>query len=75
MLTALVGGERDPQVLAQLARGSMYGKISRLEEAFTGRFEDHQAFPLAKVLSRVDGIDADLADIDAKIGALIVPFR
>jgi len=74
MLGALVGGERDPRVLAQLARGSMRGKISRLEEAFTGRFDDHHAFLLAKMLARVDGIDADIADLDAKIGELIAPF-
>jgi hypothetical protein len=36
MLAALVAGERDPKVLAQLARRSMRAKITVLEEAFTG---------------------------------------
>ena len=46
IMAALVAGERDPKVLADLARGSMRGKTARLEEAFTGRFTDHHAFPL-----------------------------
>jgi transposase len=74
IMAALIGGERDPRVLAQLARGSMRSKISRLEEAFTGRFDDHHAYLLAKMLARVDGIDADIGDLDAKIGELIAPF-
>src|SRR5947208_5864666 len=36
MMDALIGGERDPKVLAQLARTAMRRKISALEEAFTG---------------------------------------
>jgi len=41
MMAALVAGERDPKVLAQMARGRMSAKTARLEEAFTGRFTDH----------------------------------
>jgi hypothetical protein len=47
MLAALVAGQRDPKVLARLARRSMRAKITALEEAFTGRFTDHHAFLLA----------------------------
>lgn len=45
MMAALVAGERDPNVLAKMARGSMKGKTSRLEEAFTGRFTDPPRVP------------------------------
>jgi transposase len=74
MLAALIAGERDPRALAQLARTALRGKISRLEEAFTGRFDDHHAFLLAKMLARIDAIDADVADLDTKIGEQIAPF-
>src|SRR5512132_567146 len=40
MLAALVAGERDPKVLAQLARQRLRAKLSLLEEAFHGRFSD-----------------------------------
>ena len=74
MMRALIGGERDPKVLAQLARGSMRGKIGRLEEAFTGFFTDHHAFLLGTMLRRVQAIEADIAEIEAKIDAHIAPF-
>jgi transposase len=67
MLAALVAGERDPKVLAQLARHTMRKKITVLEEAFTGYFTDHHAFLLGKMLARVDAITGDIADLDARI--------
>jgi transposase len=74
MMAALVAGQRDPKTLAALARARMKAKIPQLEEAFTGFFTDHHAFLLAKMLSRVDTIDADIADLDAKIEEQISPF-
>jgi transposase len=74
MLAALLAGERDPKVLAQLARGRMRAKRSVLEEAFTGHFSDHHGFLLAKMLARVDALDADIAELDGKLEELIVPF-
>jgi transposase len=49
-------------------------KLSLLEEAFTGFFTDQHAFLLAKMLGRVDALDADLAELDAKLAELIGPF-
>jgi transposase len=74
MLAALLAGERDPKVLAQLARGRMRAKRSVLEEAFTGHFTDHHGFLLAKMLARVDMLDGDIAELDRKLEELIVPF-
>ena len=74
MMAALIGGERDPKVLAQLARARMRTKISELEEAFHGRFTDHHAFLLAKMLARIDAINADIAEVEDRIEAQIAPF-
>jgi transposase len=74
MLDALIGGERDPQVLAQLARARLRRKISDLEEAFRGRFTDHHAFLLRRMLIRIDTISADIAEVEARIEAEIAPF-
>jgi transposase len=74
MLTALVAGERDPKVLAQLARARLRAKLGPLVEAFTGFFTDQHAFLLGKMLARVDQLDADLAELDAKIQELIADF-
>ena len=61
-------------MLAQLARGRRRAKRSVLEEAFTGSFTDQHAFLLGKLLARVDALDADLAELDAKLQELITPF-
>jgi transposase len=61
----LIAGERDPKLLAQLARGRMRAKLCVLAEAFTGFFTDHHGFLLAKMLARVDALDADIAELDA----------
>jgi transposase len=74
MLAALIGGERDPKVLAQLARSRLRGKLGLLEEAFTGRFSNHHAFLLQTMLSRIDQASADIAELDRKIEAAVAPF-
>ena len=74
MLAALVAGHRDPKAPAQLARGSLRGKLVDLEEAFTGYFTDHHAALLTKMLARIDGLTADIADLDAMIEEMVTPF-
>ena len=74
MMAALIAGERNPGRLAQLARTRMRGKIRELEEAFTGQFDDHHTFLLARMLARIDGIDADIAAVDEQIEGQLAPF-
>jgi transposase len=74
MMAALIDGERDPQVLAQLARASMRRKIPELQEAFTGRFNDHHAFLLSRMLAHIDAINTDIAAVEDRIGEQISPF-
>jgi transposase len=74
MMAALITGERDPAVLATLARGSLRNKTGRLTEALTGRFTDHHAFLLTQMLRRVDAITADVATVQERIDAQIAPF-
>jgi len=74
MLDALVAGERDPKVLAQLARTRLRTKRALLAEAFVGRFGEHHAFLLARMLSRIDQASADIAAVEARIEAEVAPF-
>jgi transposase len=75
MLAALIAGERDPKVLAQLARGRMRAKRSVLQEAFCGHFSDHHAFLLKTMLGRIDQASADIAALEVHIEAEITPFQ
>jgi transposase len=74
MMTALIAGERDPETLADMARGRMRKKTTQLREAFIGRFNDHHAFLLTKMLARIDQLSADIADVEERTSAQIVPF-
>ncbi|WP_157250954.1 IS110 family transposase [Nonomuraea typhae] len=74
MLAALVAGESNPKVLAQLAQSTLRRKISALEEAFTGRFTVHHRYLLGKMLTRIDQVSSDIADLDTTIEELIAPF-
>src|SRR5947209_5567942 len=55
-------------------RQMLRAKLGPLEEAFTGLVTDQHAFLLRKMLARVDALDADLAELDAKIQQLIDPL-
>jgi transposase len=74
MMAALIAGERDPKVLAQLARRRLRAKLGRLEEAFHGRFSDHHAFLLERMLGRIDQATADIAAVEARIEEAVAPF-
>jgi transposase len=74
MMRALIDGQQDPKVLAQMARARMRVKIPALQEAFTGHFTDHHGFLLGKMLDRVEGLEADIAELDAQIEAAVAPF-
>ena len=52
--------------------GRMRTKIPALEEAFTGHFDDHHRFLLARMLRRIDAIDIDA--LDTEIEAHLAPF-
>ncbi|MEV6866015.1 IS110 family transposase [Streptosporangium subroseum] len=71
MLEALIAGERNPRVLAELARGKMRAKIPALVEALTGQFDDHHAELAAMLLAQIDGLEASIAQLTARIEMLL----
>jgi transposase len=74
MLEALIAGQRDARVLAELARGSMRGKTSILREALTGRFRDHHGYLLRIMLDRIDALTAQIDELTGRIDQVIAPF-
>jgi len=75
MLEALIAGQRDPAVLADLAQRGLRKKIPALTEALRGRFNDHHAFMARLYLDRIDAHNADIARLDDRIEEAIAPFR
>jgi transposase len=74
MIDALIAGERDPGVLAELARTRMRPKIPALRRALVGRFGEHHAFLCRTMLARIDAIDATVATVNTKIEAEMIPY-
>jgi transposase len=75
MLEAIIAGQRNPTVLAQLARGTMRGKIARLEEALDCSFlsQDHVCI-LKMMLAAIDGFTAQIGELTARIEILTEPY-
>jgi transposase len=75
MLNALIAGERDPAVLADLARGKMRAKIPALTEALTGHFDAGHAQLARSMLHRLELVEDALAELDAVLATAFTPGR
>jgi transposase len=76
MLTAVIAGERDPRVLAEMARGRMRRKTARLEEALDCSFFTREhAFVLQMMLANIDHLTAQVAVLDERIAVLCRPYE
>ncbi len=75
MLEALIGGQRDPAALADLAKARLRVKIPALTEALTGRFTEHHAFLARLHLNLIDSHTAMINELTTRIEVVIEPFR
>jgi len=75
MLEALIGGQRDPAALADLAKARLRVKIPALTEALTGRFTEHHAFLARLHLNLIDSHTAMINELTSRIEVVIEPFR
>ncbi|MDP9353421.1 MAG: IS110 family transposase [Chloroflexota bacterium] len=75
MLEALLGGEQDPEVLAELARGRLRAKLPVLRHAFEGRVKAYHLVLLAQILAHVDYLDGAIEQLHDAIEEHLAPFR
>ena len=75
IIEAMIEGERDPKVLAQLAKGKLRGKISELEEALSGFFKDRHAYMCKTIIAHIDFLDSSIEELTAEITEVIAPFK
>jgi transposase len=75
MIDALVAGERDPEVLAEMAKGRMRSKIPQLQDAMAGRFNEHHALLCRAMLARIDQADATIDTLTERIDELLNPYE
>lgn len=75
MLSALIGGERDPLRLAELAKGRMRSKLAELEAALLGHVKPHHALILAELLCQIDSVEASIERLETAIEEGSAPYR
>jgi transposase len=76
MLEAVIAGERNPKILASLARGVMRRKLALLEEALDcSFFTPEHAFVLRMMLDNIDHYSAQVAVLDERIAVLCEPYE
>ena len=74
MLEALVSGTRDPEVLAELARGTLRKKLPALKQALAGQFKPHHTLIVAHILAHLDYLDEAIATLTAEVEQRLAPF-
>jgi len=74
MVEALIAGQQDTGVLAEMAIGRMRNKRSELSEALNGHFGPHHAVAARQILDHVDFIDIGVTTLSQQIAVLTKPF-
>ena len=71
MLSAIIAGEDDPAVLAELAKGRMRTKREALEQALTGRVRDHHRYLLTQHVLHLEFLEEQIADLAQQIATYL----
>jgi transposase len=66
MIKAMIAGERDPAVLAGLARGRMKARHDDLVEALDGMFDEHHGELAQVLLDHIAFLDAKIAQLTSR---------
>jgi transposase len=74
IMQALVAGQTDINLLADLARGRLRDKVPQLQRALTGRFGSHQRFLLAQQLAHLESLEELIEQLDREVQERLRPF-
>jgi transposase len=72
---AMIDGERDPVVLAEMAKGRLRPKIAELQQALVNHFDDHHATVARCGLGHLDQLDEAISDVSEVISGVIEPHQ
>jgi hypothetical protein len=75
MIQALIGGQQDSAVLAEMAKGLLRNKIPQLKLALEGRVNDHHRFLLNEMLDDLRHIESKMTTVGSGDRQAITPFR
>ena len=75
MIQALIAGEHSPEVLAELAQGSLHKKIPQLREALLGRVDAHHQILLSHLLAHISFLDQAIFHLFFQIHSYLKPYN
>jgi transposase len=75
MFAALIDGERDPDVLADLARGTLRKKLPQLRQALLGNIQSHHLVLLGQILAHIDFLTQAIDEVQREIELRLAPFE
>jgi len=75
ILAALIGGERDPERLADLLQRRAKARRAEVVAALQGRVTPHHVFLLSVHLGQIAQLEAAVRDVEARLGAALVPVQ
>ncbi len=70
MLRALLAGERDPEILAELAKGTLRKKIPELQRSLRGRFGEHNAMLISIILDHIEHLETAIGVLDTQLDTM-----
>ena len=74
MLTALLDGERDPDVMADLAKGRLRNKLPELRQALASRIQPHHMVLVGQILAHIDYLEQAVTQMENEIERSLAPF-
>ena len=75
MLEAMVHGEQDADLLADLARGKLRAKLPQLRQALDGRLQPSHRFLIERILAHIDFLEESLVLVQQEIEQALRPFE
>jgi transposase len=75
MLEAMIQGEQDAEVLADLARGRLRAKLPDLRQALIGRVQPHHRFLLQQILAHIDFLQHSIGQVEHEVEQRLLPYE
>lgn len=75
ILTQLLAGETNPEVLADLAQGRLREKRGLLVEALRGELKAHSRFMLSELLAHIEYLEETIGRLNQEVAERLGPFE
>ena len=71
MIKAIIDGENSPDILANLAKGSLVNKKTQLRKALNGRITEHHRFMLKMILDNITMISDQVEQLEERMATYL----